>query len=164
MRGAFFVMQSSERIIRTIITNRKALHEYEVLQRFEAGIALLGTEVKSLRAGKVNLGDSYAMFPSRQNDEFYLLGLHISPYDFGNRENHEPLRKRKLLLKAHELRKMREGIEEKGLTVVPLSIYFSGPYVKVELGLVRGKKLYDKRASSKERDIKRELQRRSSED
>jgi SsrA-binding protein len=78
-------MQSSERIIRTIITNRKALHEYEVLQRFEAGIALLGTEVKSLRAGKVNLGDSYAMFPSRQNDEFYLLGLHISPYDFGNR-------------------------------------------------------------------------------
>ena len=162
MRGAFFVMQSGERTIRTSITNRKALHEYEVLQRFEAGIALLGTEVKSLRAGKVNLADAYAMFPSRQNDEFFLLGLHIAPYDFGNRENHEPLRKRKLLLQAHELRKLREGIEEKGLTVVPLSLYFSGPYVKVELGLVRGKKLYDKRASTKERDIKRELQRKTS--
>ena len=157
-------MQSSDRTIRPIITNRKALHEYEVLQRFEAGIALLGTEVKSLRAGKVSLADTYAMFPSRQTDELFLLGLHIAPYDFGNRENHEPLRKRKLLLKAHELQRIRQGIEEKGLTVVPLSIYFSGPYVKVELGLVRGKKLFDKRASTKERDIKRELQRKGSDD
>ena len=160
----FFIMQNTERTIRTIITNRKALHEYEVLQRFEAGIVLLGTEVKSLRAGKISLADAYATFPSRQTDELWLLGLHIAPYDFGNRENHDPLRKRKLLLKEHELGKLREGIEEKGLTVVPLSLYFSGPYVKVELGLVRGKKLYDKRASTKEREIKRDLQRRISGD
>ncbi|MBU3698440.1 MAG: SsrA-binding protein SmpB [Candidatus Kapabacteria bacterium] len=151
---------SNDRTIRTIITNRKALFEYEVLDRFEAGIALVGTEVKSLRAGKVNLADAYAIFPDKRSDELYLVGLHISPYDFGNRENHEPLRKRKLLLKHHELRRMREGIEEKGLTVVPLSLYFSGPYVKVELGLVRGKKLYDKRAATKEREQKREMKRR----
>ncbi|MFN6112527.1 MAG: SsrA-binding protein SmpB [Bacteroidota bacterium] len=152
------------RTIRTIITNRKALFEYEVLDRFEAGIALMGTEVKSLRAGKVNLADSYAMFPDRKSDDLYLVGLHISPYDFGQRENHEPLRRRKLLLKHHELRRMREGIEEKGLTVVPLSIYFSGPYVKVELGLVRGKKLYDKRAATKDRELKREMKRVKSEE
>ncbi|MEY3386325.1 MAG: hypothetical protein RIR53_1136 [Bacteroidota bacterium] len=153
---------SNDRTIRTIITNRKALFEYEVLDRFEAGIALVGTEVKSLRAGKVNLADAYAMFPDKRSDELYLVGLHISPYDFGNRENHEPLRRRKLLLKQHELRRMREGIEEKGLTVVPLSLYFSGPYVKVELGLVRGKKLYDKRAATKEREQKREMKRATS--
>ena len=150
---------ADDRTIRPIITNRKALFEYEVLQRFEAGIALTGTEVKSLRAGKVNLADAYAMFPSRTQNELLLVGLHISPYDFGQRENHEPLRKRKLLLKYHELQRLREGIEEKGLTVVPLSLYFSGPYVKVELGLVRGKKLYDKRAATKEREQKREIRR-----
>ncbi|MFM8771379.1 MAG: SsrA-binding protein SmpB [Candidatus Kapaibacterium sp.] len=154
---------ASDRTIRPIITNRKALFEYEVLQRFEAGIALMGTEVKSLRAGKVNLADAYAMFSDRKTDELYLIGLHISPYDFGHRENHEPLRKRKLLLKYHELQRLREGIEEKGLTVVPLSLYFSGPYVKVELGLVRGKKLYDKRAATKEREQKREMKRVTSE-
>ncbi|HLP28521.1 MAG TPA: SsrA-binding protein SmpB [Candidatus Didemnitutus sp.] len=148
-----------ERTIRTIITNRKALHEFEVLQRFEAGIALTGTEVKSLRAGKVNMADAYATFPSRSVDELYLIGLHINPYDFGNRENHDPIRKRKLLLKAHELHRLRESMEEKGLTVVPLSLYFSGPYVKVELGLMRGKKLYDKRAATKERELQREMQR-----
>ncbi|MBU3680114.1 MAG: SsrA-binding protein SmpB [Candidatus Kapabacteria bacterium] len=150
---------ADDRTIRPIITNRKALFEYEVLQRFEAGIALTGTEVKSLRAGKVNMADAYAMFPSRAQNELFLVGLHISPYDFGQRENHDPLRKRKLLLKYHELQRLREGIEEKGLTVVPLSLYFSGPYVKVELGLVRGKKLYDKRAATKEREQKREMKR-----
>ena len=155
---------ADDRTIRPIITNRKALFEYEVLQRFEAGIALTGTEVKSLRAGKVNLADAYAMFPSRSQNELLLIGLHISPYDFGQRENHEPLRKRKLLLKYHELQRLREGIEEKGLTVVPLSLYFSGPYVKVELGLVRGKKLYDKRAATKEREQKREMKRVTSDE
>lgn len=154
---------TTDRTIRTIITNRKALFEYEVIQRFEAGIALVGTEVKSLRAGKVNLADAYAMFPSRATDECFLVGLHISPYEFGQRENHEPLRRRKLLLKHHELQRLREGIEEKGLTVVPLSLYFSGPYVKVELGLVRGKKLYDKRAATKDREQRREMQRRDHE-
>ncbi len=162
--AGLFSSMPDVRTIRTIITNRKALFEYEVLDRFEAGIALMGTEVKSLRAGKVNLADSYAMFPDRKSDDLYLVGLHISPYDFGQRENHEPLRRRKLLLKHHELRRMREGIEEKGLTVVPLSIYFSGPYVKIELGLVRGKKLYDKRAATKDRELKREMKRVKSEE
>ena len=152
---------TSDRTIRPIITNRKAFHEYEVLQRFEAGIALTGTEVKALRAGKVSLGDAYAIFPSRANNDLYLVGLHISPYDFGNRENHEPTRQRKLLLHAHELDRLRTGLEEKGLTIVPLGLYFSGPYVKVELGLVRGKKLYDKRQSTKERETERAMRRRS---
>ncbi|MCX6139560.1 MAG: SsrA-binding protein SmpB [Candidatus Kapabacteria bacterium] len=150
---------SDERTIRLIINHRKALFEYEVIQRFEAGIVLTGTEVKSLRAGKVNMADAYATFLSRTSDELWLIGLHISPYDFGNRENHDPIRKRKLLLKAHELHRLRDAIEEKGLSVVPLKMYFSGPYVKVELGLVRGKKLYDKRAATKEREQRREMQR-----
>jgi SsrA-binding protein len=151
--------QPDERTQRTIVQNRKASFEYEVIQRFEAGIVLSGTEVKSLRAGKVNLTDAYATFPSRSSDDLMLLGLHISPYDFGNRENHVPDRPRKLLLHAHELVRIRVGIEQKGFTLVPMRIYFSGPYVKIELALARGKKAHDKRASTKEREIKRELQR-----
>ena len=154
---------SVERTIRKIVSHRKALYEYEVIQRFEAGIALTGTEVKSLRAGKVNMADAYATFPSRSSDELWLIGLHINPYDFGNRENHDPIRKRKLLLKFNELHRLRDAIEEKGLSVVPLSLYFSGPYVKVELALVRGKKLYDKRAATKEREQRREIQRGNNE-
>jgi len=146
---------TGERTIRTIITNRRAFHDFEVLQRFEAGIELVGTEVKSLRAGKVSLLDSYALFPSKHTNVFMLMQMHINPYDFGNRENHEPMRPRRLLLHEHELTKLRTGIEEKGLTVVPLSLYFSGPYIKVELGLVRGKKLYDKRVATKEREMDR---------
>ncbi|MBU3742681.1 MAG: SsrA-binding protein SmpB [Candidatus Kapabacteria bacterium] len=147
-----------------MITNRKALYEYEVLQRFEAGIVLTGTEVKSLRAGKVNLMDAYALFPSRTTSELVLIGLHIAVYEFGNRENHEPTRPRRLLLHQRELTRLRAALEEKGLSLVPLSVYFSGPYIKVELGLVRGKKLYDKRASIKEREHDRAVRRRSDED
>ncbi|CAN5525010.1 SsrA-binding protein SmpB [soil metagenome] len=146
---------TGERTIRTIITNRRAFHDFEVLQRFEAGIELVGTEVKSLRAGKVSLLDAYAIFPSKHSNVLMLMQMHINPYDFGNRENHEPMRHRRLLLHEHELTKLRTGIEEKGLTVVPLSVYFSGAYIKVELGLVRGKKLYDKRVATKERDMDR---------
>lgn len=149
----------NERSTRSIIQNRKALHDYEVLQRFEAGIVLTGTEVKSLRAGKVSLADAYAIFPSKTSDELMLVGMHINPYDFGNRENHIPTRPRKLLLHEHELVRLRTGVEEKGLTIVPLSLYFSGPYIKVELGLVRGKKLYDKRASIKDREQERAMRR-----
>jgi SsrA-binding protein len=152
-------MQQSERSIRSIAKNRKAFHDYEVLQRFEAGLALTGTEVKSLRAGKVNLGDAYALFPSKRSDELLLMQLHISPYDFGNRENHDPLRPRKLLLNAHELLRLRTAVEEKGLTLVPLELYFSGPYIKVEIGVCRGKKMYDKRQAIKGRDVERELRR-----
>ncbi|MBN9399333.1 MAG: SsrA-binding protein SmpB ['Candidatus Kapabacteria' thiocyanatum] len=149
----------NERSTRSIIQNRKALHDYEVLQRFEAGIVLTGTEVKSLRAGKVSLVDAYAIFPSKASDELMLVGMHINPYDFGNRENHIPTRPRKLLLHEHELVRLRTGVEEKGLTIIPLSLYFSGPYIKVELGLVRGKKLYDKRASIKDREQERAMRR-----
>lgn len=149
----------TDRPTRVIITNRKAFHDYEIVQRFEAGIVLTGTEVKSVRAGKVSMADAYGMFPSRHTNELYLMGLHIQPYDFGQRENHEPTRRRKLLLREHELQRIRTQSEEKGLTIIPLSMYFSGPYIKVEIGLARGKKLYDKRASLKDKELKREAQR-----
>ena len=153
------IVAEPNRTIRPIVTNRKALHDYEVLQRIEAGIVLTGTEVKSLRAGKVAMTDAYAIFPSKRVDDLMLIGLHINPYDFGNRENHISTRERRLLLHAQELHKLRIGVEEKGLTLIPLALYFSGPHVKVELGLVRGKKTYDKRASLKERETDREMKR-----
>ena len=149
----------TDRPTRVIITNRKVFHDYEIVQRFEAGIVLTGTEVKSVRAGKVSMTDAYGMFPSRHTNELYLMGMHIQPYDFGQRENHEPTRRRKLLLREHELQRIRTQSEEKGLTIIPLSMYFSGPYIKVEIGLARGKKLYDKRASLKDKELKREAQR-----
>lgn len=156
--------QRSKRIQKIVAQNRKARHEYTVISTLEVGIELRGTEVKSLRAGKCNLSDSYADFPSKSHNELYLLHCHISPYDFGNRENHDPLRPKKLLLKANEAIKLRAAIQEKGLTVVPLSLYFSGPYIKVELAVVKGKKLHDKRADIKERDINREMRRRGNDD
>jgi SsrA-binding protein len=156
LRGAF-VLSTPERTIRTIVTNRKALHEYEILQRFEAGIQLTGTEVKSIRAGKVSLAEAYATFPSRTHNELLLINLHINPYEFGNIENHEPMRARRLLLHEHELERLRTAIEEKGLTIVPLSMYFSGPFIKVELGVARGKKLYDKRQAIKAREEGRRM-------
>lgn len=152
-------MAAPDRPKRIIVTNRKALHDYEVLQRIETGIVLTGTEVKSLRAGKVAMTDAYAVFPSKKIDELMLIGLHINPYDFGNRENHISTRERKLLLHAQELKRLRVGIEEKGLTLIPLALYFSGPHVKVELGLVRGRKSFDKRAALKERESDREMKR-----
>ena len=158
-RGAFALQTQPTRTERIIVTNRKALHEYEILQRFQAGIQLTGTEVKSIRAGKISLAEAYATFPSRTSDELLLLGMHINPYDFGNRENHEPMRPRKLLLHRHELHRLRIATEEKGLTIIPLSVFFSGPFIKVELGFARGKKLYDKRESIKERDEKRRMNR-----
>jgi SsrA-binding protein len=108
--------------------------------------------------------DAYAVFPSRNSDELVLVGLHIAPYEFGNRENHVPLRPRRLLLHQRELGRLRAALEEKGLSLVPLSVYFSGPYVKVELGLVRGKKLYDKRAALKDREHERAIRRRATDD
>lgn len=145
-----------ERTIRPIATNRKALHDYEILQRFEAGIVLTGTEVKAIRAGLLNLTDAYATFPSKAVDELMLLNLHIGHYEFGNRENHEFLRPRKLILHKQELHRLRKQIEQKGLTLVPTKLYFSGPYIKVEIGLARGKKLYDKRQALREKDADRD--------
>jgi SsrA-binding protein len=136
-----------------IASNRRALHEYFVLQKIEAGIELTGTEVKSLRDGRANLKDSYVTFKGRQA---FLFGTHISPYTHGNRENHEPERTRRLLLHKREIEKLEAQVVEKGLTVVPLRLYFKGNHVKVEIAVVRGKKLYDKRETEKRREADRE--------
>jgi len=136
-----------------IASNKKALHDYFVLQKEEAGIELTGTEVKSLRDGKANLKDSYVGF---ERGEAYLLSAHISPYSHGNIANHDPERKRKLLLHKREIEKLHAQVMEKGLTVVPLRMYFKKGRVKVEIAVVRGKKLYDKRETEKRRELDRE--------
>ena len=136
-----------------IASNKKALHDYFVVQKFEAGIALTGTEVKSLRAGRANLKDSYVTI---KNGEAFLFGAHISPYTHGNLENHDPERTRKLLLHRRELEKLKKETTEKGLTVVPLRLYFKGAKVKAEIAVVRGKKQYDKRETEKKREADRE--------
>ena len=142
---------------KTIAQNKKAYHEYFVEDRYEAGISLFGTEVKSIRAGAVNLKESYCSF---KNGELYVLGMHVSPYDKGNIFNREPLRERKLLMHRRELNKLFGLVSQKGLTLVPLSLYFSGKNVKVEVGLCRGKKLYDKRDVAAEKQASREMDRR----
>jgi SsrA-binding protein len=143
--------ESAEKLI---ASNRKALHDYFVLQKFEAGLALTGTEVKALRDGAANLKDSYVDF---ENGEAFLLGAHISPYSHGNLQNHEPERKRKLLLHRREIEKLRVQTTEKGLTIVPLRLYFRGSRIKAEIAVVRGKKQFDKRESEKKREADREL-------
>lgn len=141
---------------RVITTNRKAHFDYHILDRLEAGIALQGTEVKSLRAGGVNLKDSYV---DLRDGEMILVGTHISPYEAGNRNNHEPERERKLLLHRREILKWGQKAREKGLTLVPLKLYFKGGRVKVEIALVKGKRAYDKRATIAARESKREVDR-----
>ena len=136
---------------KNITVNRKARHEYTILQTFEAGIVLQGTEVKSLRAGKANLVDSYA---SIERGEIWLISAHISEYTQGNINNHEPTRNRS------EIRKLTSKVNEKGLTLIPLRLYFKNGKVKVELGLAQGKKVYDKRETIAKRDFAREQQRR----
>jgi SsrA-binding protein len=136
-----------------IASNKKAFHDYFVQDRFEAGIVLVGTEVKSLRDGKANLTDSYVLVRS---GEAFLFNAHISPYSHGNRENHEPTRTRKLLLNRKELAKLSAATTEKGLAVVPLRIYLKGGLIKTEIAIVRGKKLYDKRETAKQKEATRE--------
>jgi SsrA-binding protein len=148
-----------ERKYHLITSNKKAFFDYEVSQTMEAGIVLSGTEVKSLRKGKCNLQDSFAGFKSKNNDDLFLFNVSISEYDFGNRENHEAKRPRKLLLHKKELIKWRTQVVEKGMSIVPLKIYFSGHLVKVEIALAKPKKNYDKREATKEREGKREVQR-----
>ncbi len=142
---------------KVIVQNRKARHDYFIEDTVEAGIALQGTEVKSLRLGKANLQDSYAQV---KNGEVFVSGLHISPYDMGNRFNHDPLRTRKLLLHKSEIVKLGAQVQRKGLTLVPLSLYFKHGMVKVELAVARGKMLHDKRDDIAEREAKREIDRR----
>ncbi|HHZ20399.1 MAG TPA: SsrA-binding protein SmpB [Firmicutes bacterium] len=146
-----------ERERKNIATNRQARHEYFILETLEAGIVLTGTEVKSLRQGKGSLKESYAQV---QNGEVYLYNCHISTYDFGNRFNHDPLRPRKLLLHKEEIRRLIGKTKEKGLTLVPLALYFdANNRVKVELALAKGKKLYDKREDMAKRDAQRAIER-----
>jgi len=141
---------------KTICTNRKARYEYKILDTIEAGVVLTGSEVKSLRAGHASLQESYARI---EENEVFLVGCNIRPYEMANRFNHEPTRKRKLLLSSAEIRRLQRQVESKGVTLVPLRLYFRGSWVKVELGLAVGKKAYDKRASIAERDARREMDR-----
>lgn len=148
---------AAEKGKKIIAQNKKAWHDYFVDETYEAGIALTGTEIKSVRAGKVNLKDSYCSF---EGGEIFAVGVHISPYEQGNRYNHIPLRDKKLLLHRREILKLQGKVQQKGFSVVPLSLYFSGSYVKMEIGLCRGKKLYDKRESDAKREADRMMERR----
>ena len=139
-----------------IAQNKKAWHDYFVDEKYEAGVELCGTEIKSIRAGAVNLKDSYCSFA---NGEIYAVGVHISPYEQGNRFNHEPLRDKKLLMHRREIMKLQGLSQQKGFTLIPLSLYFSGSYVKMEIGLCRGKKLYDKREADAKRQADRDIDR-----
>lgn len=142
--------------IKPIAANRKAFHEYFVLERYEAGIELFGTEVKSIRAGQVNLKDSFCTV---RNGELFVRGMHISPYEKGNIFNRDPVRTRRLLMHRREIRRLGDRAAQDGVALVPLSLYFKDSLVKVELGVCKGKKLYDKRESDAQRQTKRELDR-----
>lgn len=138
------------------IQNRKANFDYEIIETFEVGIVLTGTEIKSIRLGKANLKDSYAII---KNNEIYLLNMHISKYDQGNIFNHEETRTRKLLMHKKEILKLRDKLDLEGFTLIPLKLYFKGSKAKILLGLVKGKKNYDKREAIKKKDIERQLAR-----
>jgi SsrA-binding protein len=138
---------------KVIATNKKAFHDYFILEKLEAGICLVGTEVKSIREGRINLKDSYALVRS---GEIFLINCHISPYSHGNRENHDPTRSRKLLLHSSEIRKMIGKTQEKGLTLVPLRVYLKRGRVKFELGVAKGKKLFDKRETERRKEADKE--------
>lgn len=138
-----------------IAMNRKAHHEYFLMDRYEAGIVLSGTEIKSVREGRVQLKDAYISFV---NDEAFIKEMHISPYTFGNRFNHDETRIRKLLLHKEEIKKLSEKVKIKGFTIVPVSVYLDKGRAKMEIALAKGKNLHDKRETEKERDAKREIQ------
>ncbi|HEX8969083.1 MAG TPA: SsrA-binding protein SmpB [Chloroflexota bacterium] len=142
--------------IRTLVTNRQALHDYHILETLEVGVALLGTEVKSIRAGNVNLRDAYARL---DKGEIWLWNAHIAPFDQGNRWNHEPRRARRLLLHTREIGRLAAKVSESGNTLVPLRLYDKNGKIKLELALARGKRQYDKRAAMAERETKREIER-----
>lgn len=148
--------RQSEGEVKQVATNRKAYHDYFLEDSYEAGIALTGTEIKSVRAAQVNLRDGFVLL---RNGEAWLVNVHISPYDFGNRENHEPRRERRLLLHRREIRKLQGKVSERGWTIVPLRMYIKDGRAKLEIALVRGKRLYDKKDAIAERDADRELRR-----
>lgn len=148
--------QAPEANIKIISQNKKAFHDYEITERFEAGMVLLGTEVKSLREGRANLKDSYARV---KRNEVFIYGLHISPYTHATYDNHDPERVRKLLLHSSEIRKLLGKTQERGFSLIPLKIYFKDGRAKIEIALARGKKEYDKRESIKRKEENRELDR-----
>jgi len=141
---------------KVVAFNRKARHDYHILETFEAGLVLKGTEVKSIRNSQVSIRESYAQF---KGTELYIINMHVSPYQFGNRFNMEPKRDRKLLLKSKQLSKLKGQVETKGVTLVPLKLYFKNGYAKMEIALVKGKKLYDKRQDLTQKAIQRETER-----
>ncbi len=145
-----------KRSVKQVASNRKAFHDYFIEDKYEAGIELAGTEVKSIRLGAVNLRDSFCAV---KDGEMFLHGMHISPYEKGNIFNKDPRRTRKLLLHRREIMKLQARVQQDGYSLIPLSLYFSGPRVKVELALAKGKKLYDKREVAAQRDAKREMDR-----
>lgn len=142
--------------IKLVANNKKAYHDYFILETFEAGIALAGTEVKSLRMGKCSVKEAFIRI---DNGEVYIYGMHISPYEKGNLFNRDPLRPRKLLLHGYEIRKIAGKVSEKGLTIIPTKVYFKDSLAKMEIALARGKKLYDKRADIAKKDLRREAER-----
>ena len=142
--------------VKEIASNRKAFHDYFVLERFEAGIELFGTEVKSIRAGQVNLKDSFCLI---RNGELFVRGMHVSPYEKGNIFNRDPVRVRRLLMHKKEIRKLGDRVSQDGAALIPLRLYFKDSLVKVELGLCKGKKLYDKRESDARREAERDMDR-----
>ena len=142
--------------IKIIVTNRKARHDYEILDQVEAGLVLTGSEVKSLRAGKASLGDSHARV---RRGEIWVVGMHIAAYKEATDQNHDPLRDKKLLLHKNEIKRLSRRVEEKGFTLIPLRLYFKKNLAKLEVGIARGKRLHDKKATIAEKDTKRDLER-----
>jgi SsrA-binding protein len=157
----FTAMAEQEKKIKIVTSNRKAFHEYEILTRYEAGLSLLGSEVKSLRAGKAQLADAYATV---EDGEVFLVNFHISQYEMASHESHDPTRKRRLLLSKREIRKLWGATNEKGYTIIPLKVYFKGPYAKVEIATARGKRQYDKRQAIARREADREMARKLKDD
>ena len=152
----FFIINDMKDTIKLIANNKKARHDYFLEETFEAGVCLHGTEVKSLRMGKCSIKEAFVRI---ENGEIFIYGMHISPYEKGNIFNRDPLRPKKLLMHKQQIRKLSQGIKEKGYTIVPVQVYFSGSRVKVEIALAKGKKLYDKREDIAKKDAKREMAR-----
>jgi len=156
MAGVVSGMSASESGRKVISVNRRARHDYEISETLDAGLVLTGTEIKSIRAGRVNLGDGFARV---ENGEVWLQNVHISPYEPGNRWNVDPLRPRKLLVHRHEISRLTGKTQEQGMTLVPLRLYLQRGYAKIELGLGKGRRLYDKRRALAEKEERREIER-----
>ena len=153
-------VETNNRMVKNIISNRKARYDYSIINSFEAGMVLQGTEIKSLRKGQSSLQDSHCKFVNKNSNELFVYGFHISPYEHGSYFNHSSKRPKKLLLNSRELKKIKNLVLEKHYVLIPLSVYFSGHLAKLELGICQPRKKYDKREAKKEKEVKREIQRK----